>query len=106
MCEKKLSAGAAKRLVASKQFIDPVAVQWLQDWIENLVRGRSLPPQLCSPNFQGLLLQMYPAQQALTVLEELRSKFYGVFPHLGEPAKIEEAEFASLLPYPCQDGTQ
>ena len=97
MWSKKLSTGAAKRLVASKQTIDPVAALWLQDWIENFVRGRSLPPQLCSSDFQSLLLQMYPPAQALEVLAELRVKFYAVYPHLSQPPKVEESEYASVL---------
>lgn len=97
MWAKKLSAGAAKRLVSSKQTIDPVASLWLQDWIENFVRSRSLPPQLCSPDFQSLLLQLYPPATALSVLAELREKFFAVYPHLQGTPKVEESEFASVL---------
>jgi hypothetical protein len=97
MWAKKMSAGAAKRLVAGKQTIDPVAVLWLQDWIENYVRGRSLPPQLCSPDFQPLLLQMLPTKEALDVLVALRAKFYLTFPHLAQPPKVEESEYEAVL---------
>lgn len=63
MWAKKLSTGAAKKIIGGKIFIDPHAAQWLQSWIENFVRSRSLPPQLCSPEFLGLLMQLYPGAQ-------------------------------------------
>ena len=69
---------------------------WLQRWLEQLVRERSLPPQLAGKEPFSALSQFLAPSDALAVLESLRAEFHTRFPFVTEAQK-EEEEYDFLL---------
>ena len=78
----RLSKSSAKALVDYKGELTKEAIQWIQRWMEQLVRERSLPPQLSGKEAYSALLQFLESADALSVLERLRLEFASSHPLL------------------------
>lgn len=74
-----LSKGSVKRIVLVKN-VDEAGCYWMENWIDQLVRGYSYPPQLKSDDFYSLLGRYFDGATILSVLERARADYRRAFP--------------------------
>lgn len=72
-----ISHSTAKKIVGSAS---DLICDWLERYIDNLVRSNGFPPQLVSNDFLELLNQYFNQTVTLKIVEELRSNFKRAFP--------------------------
>ena len=72
-----ISKGAARSIVNER--CDAMACQWIERWIEQLVRENSYPPQLKSDDFVASLSKFLAPRDALAILERVRRDFRAAF---------------------------
>ena len=65
--------------------------EWTQRWLQQLVRERSLPPQLVGDDAYGQLNRFLAPSDVLQVLESLRADFKRTLPI--EPKKEKDLDF-------------
>ena len=86
-----LSTKTGKELV--EKSCSPQELLWLDGWLDNLVRSRSLPPQCKGKDAFSAITQFLSPNDALNVLELLRKDFLA-----SHPQKAEEVDdFGFLL---------
>jgi len=73
-----ISKGTAKKIIGYTA--DAHHCFWLEQWIDNLVRGRSLPPKLKSNDFISLLEHYFDSKTASKILQQLREDFIKLYP--------------------------
>ena len=88
-----LSKSSVKRIVLVKN-VDEAGCYWMENWIDQLVRGYSYPPQLKSDDFYSLLGHYFDGATILSVLERARADYRRAFP-LADPQ--EEVDDLSWL---------
>ena len=88
-----ISASQTKKVLASPH-ADTLICEWLERWIDDLVRSRSYPPQLRSNDFYSLLPTYFEPMTVLKILEEVRLAFSLAFPLL----KPKEDDSLDYLP--------
>ena len=88
-----LSKGSVKRIVLVKN-VDEAGCYWMENWIDQLVRGYSYPPQLKSDDFYSLLGRYFDGPTILSLLERARADYRRAFP-MADPQ--EEADDLSWL---------
>lgn len=88
-----LSKGSVKRIVLVKN-VDEAGCYWMENWIDQLVRGYSYPPQLKSDDFYSLLGRYFDGATILSVLERARADYRRAFP-MADPQ--EETDDLSWL---------
>lgn len=93
-----LSTKTGKELV--EKSCSPQELLWLDAWLDNLVRSRSLPPQCKGKDAFNALTQYLSPSDVLEVLESLRKDFLASHPHLTE---LDDFGFllAELAAYPA-----
>lgn len=74
----KLSTKTGKELV--EHSCSPTELMWIERWLDNLVRSRSLPPQCCGKDAFGALTKFLAPQSVLEILEQLRKDFAAAHP--------------------------
>jgi hypothetical protein len=79
----RLSRGSAKALVEVS--CSPTELMWVERWLTNLVQTRSLPPQICGADAFDALTQFLAPQDALAILDQLRSEFIQAHPQRVAP---------------------
>lgn len=84
-----LSKGSVKRIVLVKQ-VDEAGCYWMENWIEQLVRGYSYPPQLKSDDFYSLLGRYFDATTILSVLERARADYRRAFPMADPEEEVDD----------------
>lgn len=90
MWDKHLTESKARQILAVKRALDSFQVRWVERWIETLVRERSLPPQLASPQFLSNLMGFLSRDDALETLDRLRATFEATFPYEKEVPREED----------------
>ena len=70
----RISKGAAKAILGVKS-ADVLTALWVENYIDNLVRGTGLPPQLVSNDFLALLSKFCDESKASEILKGIRSAF-------------------------------
>jgi len=85
---------AARTLLGIKGTITTSQCEWVERWLTQLMRERSLPPQICSENAFGILSQFLSHSDCLDVLQKIRTEFSQLQPTRDES---EEGEFDFLL---------
>lgn len=83
-----LSKGSVKRIVLVKN-VDEAGCYWMENWIDQLVRGYSYPPQLKSDDFYSLLGRYFDSSTILSVLERARTDYRRAFP-MADPDVVRE----------------
>jgi hypothetical protein len=91
-----LSKASVKRVVLVKN-VDEAGCYWLENWIEQLVRERSYPPQLKSDDFYSLLGRYFDAPTILSVLERARADYRRAFPLAAKEEVDDLSWLASTL---------
>ena len=84
------SKGTARAVLGVKGDPD---VDWLERAVEDLCRSRSLPLQLKSNDFMRLLGQLFEAQDAIKILDQLREDYMRTHPF---STKLKETDFDFL----------
>jgi len=90
----KLSNASVKRICGVKNS-DKAGCQWMERWIDQLVRERSYPPQLVSDDFYSLLQRFFEPRVIMEILEKARNDYRRAFP-LSEV--MEEVDSLDWLP--------
>ena len=77
--KQKISSASARRIVASASPLDPRAVNWVEQWIENYLRNNCLPLQFCSSDFDNQIMGFLPPLNAELCLKRIREEFKRLF---------------------------
>lgn len=93
-----LSTKTGKELV--EKSCSPQELLWLDSWLDNLVRSRSLPPQCKGKDAFNALTQFLSAPDVLSVLELLRKDFLASHPQKAEETDDFQFLLAELGAYP------
>jgi hypothetical protein len=93
-----LSTKTGKELV--EKSCSPQELLWLDAWLDNLVRSRSLPPQCRGKDAFNALTQFLSAPDVLSVLELLRKDFLASHPQKAEEVDDFQFLLAELGAYP------
>jgi hypothetical protein len=95
-----LSTKTGKELV--EKSCSPQELLWLDSWLDNLVRSRSLPPQCKGKDAFNALTQFLAPSDVLSVLELLRKDFLASHPQKAEE-QTDDFQFllAELGAYPA-----
>lgn len=93
-----LSTKTGKELV--EKSCSPQELLWLDSWLDNLVRSRSLPPQCKGKDAFNALTQFLSPSDVLSVLELLRKDFLASHPQAEEPIDDFQFLLAELGAYP------
>jgi hypothetical protein len=84
-----ISAAQAKKILNSTRS-DPMIAQWVERWIDDLVRGYSYPPQLRSGDFYSLLPTYFDQNKVLSILEQIRIDFHNAHPTIDTRPKDDD----------------
>lgn len=93
-----LSTKTGRELV--EKSCSPQELLWIDAWLDNLVRSRSLPPQCKGKDAFNALTQFLSAPDVLSVLELLRKEFLASHPQAAEPIDDFGFLLAELGAYP------
>ena len=77
----KLSKGAVRKLVDCDCEADVSMIFWTERWLDQLIRERSLPPQIALKDPMGQLT-LFLGTGALDVFTMIRSDFKKAFPNV------------------------
>lgn len=107
-----LSTKTGKELL--EKSCSPQELLWLDGWLDNLVRSRSLPPQCKGKDAFSALTQFLSGADVLSVLELLRKEFLASHPQPTEPiddfgfllAELEACPSHQTLPLPSDRNNQ
>lgn len=82
--KKKLifSEAKARAILSYKGPLGTAVLGWLERWLDQWVRERSLPPQLAQKDFLARLGDFLAPPDAIAVLERLRADFRTAYPQL------------------------
>jgi len=94
-----LSTKTGKELV--EKSCSPQELLWLDSWLDNLVRSRSLPPQCKGKDAFNALTQFLAPSDVLSVLELLRKDFLASHPQAEEQTDDFQFLLAELGAYPA-----
>jgi hypothetical protein len=70
----RISKATAKKLL-EVEVADSITAHWLEDYIDNMVRTYSYPPQLVSDDFFGLLTKYFDAPKREEILKAIRNAY-------------------------------
>ena len=94
-----LSTKTGKELVGMP--CNPQELLWLDAWLDNLVRSRSLPPSCRGKDAFSALTQFLAPSDVLSVLELLRKDFLASHPQKSEEVDDFQFLLAELGAYPA-----
>jgi hypothetical protein len=75
-----MTKSEAKKILDYKKDLAVQQILWVQNWMETLIRERSLPPQLAGADCYSQLCLFLTPPDALNVLKAIRSDFEKVRP--------------------------
>jgi len=88
---KPISVAGAKKILGIDK-ADAIVGQWVDRWVEDLVRSNSYPPQLMGDTFLSLLNSYFPPMKALDILTSIRKEYHRAF-----DSRTEDDGFQFLL---------
>jgi len=77
-----ISKATVKRVTGTKGDIS--GCMWIENWIDQLIRNYSYPPQLKSDDFVSLLSRYFDIKLTCSILERLKKEYFSAF-SLGNP---------------------
>ena len=90
-----MTKSEAKKILEYKKDLAVQQILWVQNWMETLIRERSLPPQLAGADgYSQLMLFLSPAD-ALNVLKQIREDFVKMIPP--EEIVVDDYSFLNCL---------
>ena len=90
--KKVLSGAVVKALLDYDGVVGDGIIRWAERWLVQLVRERSLPPQIAGSDVMGALSQFLPPSDALDVLKRVREDF-----RREHPAMFPKEDFSFLV---------
>ena len=90
-----MTKSEAKKILEYKKDLAVQQIQWVQNWLETLIRERSLPPQLAGADGSSQLLLFLNPLDALSVLKQIREDFAKTVPQ--EKKEADDYSFLSSL---------
>ena len=84
-----LTKSEARKFLNQSPSLEQTA--WTQRWLEQVIRERTLPPQLAGADAYGQMLRFFSPEDALKLLEQIRADFAKTLPL--EEKKKEEFDF-------------
>lgn len=89
---KVFSASVVKALLDYNGVVGDAIIRWTERWVVQLVRERSLPPQIAGSDVMGALSAYLTPSDALDVLTKVRADF-----RREHPANFPTDDFSFLL---------
>ena len=89
-----LSKGAVRKLLDCEFEVDVGMIYWTERWLDQIIRERSLPPQIAQRDPVGQLT-LFMGTDALKVFEGIRADFKKAFPTLHP---IDDYSFLEGIP--------
>jgi hypothetical protein len=71
----RMSQSEAKKVLAYKEPLAYGQIQWTQNWLEQKIREKSLPPQLAGGEALAQILLWLSPDDSTKLLNELRTEF-------------------------------
>jgi hypothetical protein len=90
-----MTKSEAKKILEYKKDLAVQQIQWVQNWLETLIRERSLPPQLAGADGYSQLMLFLNPLDALSVLKQIREDFAKTVPP--EKKEVDDYSFLSSL---------
>jgi hypothetical protein len=87
-----MTKSEAKKILDYKKDLAVQQILWVQNWLETLIRERSLPPQLAGADGYSQLMLFLNPLDALSVLKQIREDFAKTVP----PEKKEADDYSYL----------
>jgi hypothetical protein len=84
-----LSKASVKKIALVKN-VDEAGCYWMENWIDQLVRGYSYPPQLKSDDFYSLLGRYFDGPTILSLLERARADYRRAFPMADPQEEVDD----------------
>jgi hypothetical protein len=78
--KKVLSASVVKKLLDWDEEVGDGVIRWTEQWLVQLVRERSLPPQIAGSDVMGALVHYLTPCDAVEVLAKIRKEFRDTHP--------------------------
>jgi hypothetical protein len=79
-----LTRGEAKKVLFQKGNLSHSNILWTQNWLNQKIRERCLPPQMSGADAFAQILRFLTPHDASALLEQIRGDFARAFPQLGE----------------------
>jgi len=89
-----MTKSEAKKILDYKKDLAYQQIEWVQKWLETVIRERSYPPQLAGADAYGQMMLFLNPADALALLERIRSDFLKTVPL--EKKKEEEEDYRFL----------
>jgi hypothetical protein len=90
-----MTKSEAKKILDYKKDLAVQQILWVQNWLETLIRERSLPPQLSGADGYAQIMLFLNPQDALLVLKQIRDDFAKMVPP--EEKVLDDYSFLSSL---------
>lgn len=90
-----MTKSEAKKILEYKKDLAVQQIQWVQNWLETLIRERSLPPQLAGADGYSQLMLFLNPLDALSVLKQIREDFAKTVPP--DQKEVDDYSFLSSL---------
>ena len=90
-----MTKSEAKKILDYKKDLAIQQILWVQNWMETLIRERSLPPQLAGADGYSQLCLFLNPTDAMNVLKQIRDDFAKVLPLEEKP--LDDYSFLSSL---------
>jgi hypothetical protein len=90
-----MTKSEAKKILDYKKDLAYQQIEWVQKWMDTIIRERSYPPQLAGADAYGQIMLFLNPMDALALLEQIRSDFQKTVPL--EKKKEDDYQFLSSL---------
>jgi hypothetical protein len=90
-----MTKSEAKKILDYKKDLAYQQIEWVQKWLETVIREHSYPPQLAGADAYGQMMLFLNPADALALLERIRSDFQKTVP-LEKKVEDDFAYLASL----------
>jgi len=75
-----LTKSEAKKILDSKKDLAYQQIEWVQKWLETVIRERSLPPQIAGADAYGQIMLFLNPGDALALLQRVRDDYVKTLP--------------------------
>jgi hypothetical protein len=91
-----MTKSEAKKILDTKKELAYQQIEWVQKWLETIIRERSYPPQLAGADAYGQMMLFLNPADALALLEQIRLDFQKTVP-LEQKKEVDDFQFLASL---------
>lgn len=91
-----MTKSEAKKILDYKKDLAYQQIEWVQRWLETVIRERSYPPQLAGADAYGQMMLFLNPADALALLEQIRLDFQKTVP-LEKKEEVDDYQFLASL---------